>query len=184
MTKILDPPLEMWPSPFWLVPLTDAGNFPGSARRQRSTWHLWPIKSVLIVTQTPVSGGIQNFGWGGSAVLNPRGTLSPNFAQNRGFSPKIAWKLHDLKKSWGARRARAPRPLDPPLSLNRDLRSVLAHTWIGACVVLPLWSLQQKNLYVVCFKHFVKFSKPFGANRLSKFLFLRGKNVWSMTSPI
>ncbi len=48
------------------------------------------------VVQVPQSTDIsfqawnQDFGQGGSGVLTPRGALSPNFAQNRGFPLKIA----------------------------------------------------------------------------------------------
>ena len=42
---------------------------------------------------------------GASGVLTPREALSPKFAKYRGFSLKIASKLHDLKQILGARGA-------------------------------------------------------------------------------
>ena len=45
------------------------------------------------------------------------GALSLKFAQNRGFSINIPWKLHDFEEIVGARGAQAPRaPLDPLVS--------------------------------------------------------------------
>ena len=42
------------------------------------------------------------------------GALSPRFAQDRGFSLKTAWKLHDLEKNLGGKGGDRPRgPLDP-----------------------------------------------------------------------
>ncbi len=47
---------------------------------------------------------------GGQQSFDPRGALSPKFAQNRGFSLKIACKLHDFGKLLG----QGPEPLGPP----------------------------------------------------------------------
>ena len=79
------------------------------------TWHKTEIKTScflmsnimkhsLRVIQFANVGADSGFWSGGTiGVLTPRGALSPKFAQNGGFSLKIAWKLHDLKKILGAR---------------------------------------------------------------------------------
>ena len=57
--------------------------------------------------------------WSGrpSRVLTPRGALSPKFVQNRGFSLKIAWKVHDFEDILGARGSPGPQgSLDPLLN--------------------------------------------------------------------
>ncbi len=46
--------------------------------------------------------GSRIFGQGGPAEFWPKGgALSQKCSQNRGFSLKIAWKLHDFKQIWG-----------------------------------------------------------------------------------
>ncbi len=47
---------------------------------------------------------------GAQQSLDPRGDLSPKFAQSRGFSLKLAWKLHDFGKMFRTRRGQAPGP--------------------------------------------------------------------------
>ena len=55
---------------------------------------------------------IQDFAQGGAVEVGPPlGALNPKFAQNRGFSLKIAWKLHDFEEIMGAR---GRGPLGPP----------------------------------------------------------------------
>ncbi len=46
---------------------------------------------------------IQAFGQGGPVEFWPQGALSPKFAQNRAFSLKITWKLHDFEEILGER---------------------------------------------------------------------------------
>ena len=53
---------------------------------------------------------IQDFGQGATGVLTPVGAPSPKFAQNRGFSLKTAWKLHDFNSILGARGSLDPLP--------------------------------------------------------------------------
>ncbi len=55
---------------------------------------------------------IQDFGQGGQRSFDTKGALSKKFAQNRGFSLKIAWKLHDLK-NLGAREGPPGSATDP-----------------------------------------------------------------------
>ena len=59
------------------------------------------------------SGADPGFWSGRPAEFWPQkggGGLSPKFAQNKGCSPKIAWKLHDFEQILGAW-----APLDPPV---------------------------------------------------------------------
>ena len=78
-------------------------------------------KSVCILGRDQAR--IQDFGQRGpSGVLTPRGEgPEPIFAQNWGFSLKIAHKLHDFEEILGARGAGPPGipPLDPLLEIVR-----------------------------------------------------------------
>ncbi len=74
-----------------------------------------------------IQGQIRDFGQGGpSGVLVRGGSLSPKFAQNRGFPLKIAWKLRDFdKKSLGQG---GPGPPGPPGSAGVFVTTICKRT--------------------------------------------------------
>ncbi len=71
------------------------------------------------------AGADPGFSSGGpSRVLTTRGGLSPNFAQNRGFTFKIFSKLHDFDQILGAGGPEPPGPLDPLLGRGPKVLSL------------------------------------------------------------
>ena len=69
-------------------------------------------QKVEVLSCSSCRGGSRILVGGPSGVLTPRGAQSPKFAQNRGSSLKIAWKLHDFEQILGAREG-PQDPLDP-----------------------------------------------------------------------
>ena len=61
--------------------------------------------------QSMTPGADPGFWSGGPSRVLTQGALSPKFAQNRVFSVKIAWKLHDFEEILGARGHGPPGPL-------------------------------------------------------------------------
>ncbi len=129
--------------------------------RERATACSFWFQEALACSNSPafafqrLQARIQDFGQGGQQSFNPKGGLSPKFAQNKGFSLKIAWKLHDFEEILGARGA----PLDPLLDwsdIAKTLSSLQAFFWQSASNSQPrsgvsfFWKL---HALVVARKH-------------------------------
>ena len=103
------------------------------------------IFQLTIYKDRDAQARIQDFRQGGPAEFWPQGgALSPNFAQNRGFSLKNAWKLHDFEEILGARGARAS--LDPLLDDNVVCFVTLFQLSLAKLYlpdVLNIWSTQK-----------------------------------------
>ncbi len=113
--------------------------FPCSGPRQRICRTFGVVVAVMLgVHKTKQQNKdqkhahIQDFGQGGPAEFWPQGgALSPKYAQNRGFSLKIAWKLHDFEEILGASWVR---------HCKSTICQVIWKTWcalLGTNVILP-----------------------------------------------
>ena len=72
----------------------------------------WVSGDRMVMKTQPFQGKIQDFGQGLAAEFCPQGGLR-SFAQKRGFSFKIAWKMHDFEKILGQGGPGPQGPLDP-----------------------------------------------------------------------
>ncbi len=99
------------------------------------------------------------------------GALSPKLAQNRGFSLKIAWNLHDFEQNLGARLEAGPpgRPLDL-LSLpgfwvwNTESQNAWGFLWLSACVVWVFW--QTRSFWWLQIFYTLRYHRLQGGERL------------------
>ena len=78
---------------------------------------------------------IQDFGQGGQWSFDPKGGLSPKFAQNRGFPLKIAWKLHDFEEILGAGLPGPPgsATVSPSSPQERTDSRAIERLWFRIC---------------------------------------------------
>ncbi len=122
-------------------------------------------------------GRIQDFGQGALRSFDPRGGLSPKFAQHGVFSIKIAWKLHDFEKILGG-----GRPPGPPGSASDS-------TWFlerDSSPAPPVWT---PNSRMVSSQEMLTFPQNF-FTRHSTFLFLcqgslaKTGGFWKMESQL
>ncbi len=86
-----------------------------------------PWQSLCHRAEPRLSRGDPGFGSGGPAEFWPQGgALSTKFAQNRGFSWTIAWKLHDFeKKNLGGKGGPGPQGSASVVCQKRKLSHVI-----------------------------------------------------------